>query len=89
MWLPDSIYARVPQFWLLMGLLFFAFGLYLGFDYDLIFVYLGTGVFCILRSLWIYKVRRAFRKIPFTTINKPIAAEPQAEQSPDSKPAAM
>ena len=90
MWLPDSIYARLPQFWLLMGLLFFAFGLYLGFDYELIFVYLGTGAFCVLRSLWTFKVRREFRKIPFTTINKvttinkPIVADADADQSPES-----
>jgi hypothetical protein len=84
MWLPESIYARVPQFWLLMGLLFFAFGLYLGFEYQLIFVYLATGTFCVLRSLWIYKIRREFKKIPFTTIHSQQTAAKQVEQSSDS-----
>ncbi len=76
MWLPDSIYDRVPQFWLLMGLLFFAFGLYLGFEFELIFVYLGLGVFCVGRSIWIYKIRAQYRKLTFTTIQ-------QAPQSVD------
>ena len=84
MWLPDSIYALVPQFWLLMGLLFFAFGLYLGFEYQLIFVYLATGSFCVLRSLWIYKIRREFRKIPFTTINSQQTATKQVDQASES-----
>ncbi len=86
MWLPDTVYARVPRFWLLMGLLFFAFGLYLGFEYDLIFVYLATGAFCVLRSLWIFKIRREFRKIPFKTINEPTSAETPADQSAESNP---
>ena len=89
MWLPDSIYSRVPQFWLLMGLLFFAFGLYLGFEYQLIFVYLGTGAFCVLRSLWIYRIRREFRKIPFTTIRNAAPSVKQANQSPDSSASTM
>lgn len=60
----------MPQFWLLIGLLFFAFGLYLGFEFELIFAYLGLGVFCILRSIWIYKIRAQFRKLKYTTIEQ-------------------
>ena len=84
MWLPDTVYARVPRFWLLMGLMFFAFGLYLGFEYDLIFVYLATGAFCVLRSLWIFKIRREFKKIPFKTIDEPTSAETPADQSAET-----
>ena len=61
MWLPSPIYERVPQFWLLLGLLFFAFGLYLGFDFNLIFVYLGIGLLCIGRSAWIFQARHLQR----------------------------
>jgi len=65
MWLPSPIYERIPQFWLLMGLMFFAFGLYLGFDYQLIFAYLALGVMCVGRSLWIFQARRLFRTKAF------------------------
>jgi len=34
--------------WVLLGLLFNAAGLYLGFDYSLSFVYLAVGWFCIV-----------------------------------------
>jgi len=57
MWLPTPVYERVPQFWLLLGLLFFAFGLYLGFEFGIIFVYLGIGIACIVRSAWIFQAR--------------------------------
>ena len=61
MWLPASIYERVPQFWLLLGLLFFAFGLYLGFEFELIFAYLALGVLCIAYSAWVFHTRRKHR----------------------------
>ena len=61
MWLPTPIYKRVPQFWLLLGLLFFAFGLYLGFEFNLIFIYLGIGILCIGRSTWIFQTRHRLR----------------------------
>lgn len=65
MWLPSSIYERIPQFWLLMGLMFFAFGLYLGFEYQLIFAYLALGVLYVGRSLWIFQTRKLFRSKAF------------------------
>ena len=61
MWLPSSIYERVPQFWMLIGLMIFAYGLYLGFDYQLIFAYLVLGFLCVGRSLWIFQARRSYR----------------------------
>ena len=64
MWLPSPVYERVPQFWLLMGLLFLAFGLYLGFEFQLIFVYLGLGALCIGRSAWVFVTRFKFRADP-------------------------
>lgn len=44
--LISDIFERLPQVWVLLGLLFFATGLYLGFDYSLVFVYLGLGIVC-------------------------------------------
>ena len=61
MWLPTPIYERVPDFWILLGLLFFSLGLYIGFDFELIFLYLAMGVGCILRGIWIYSVRFRYR----------------------------
>jgi len=61
MWLRSSIYERVPQFWMLIGLAFFAFGLYLGFEYQLIFVYFAVGALSVGRSLWIFSARRLYR----------------------------
>ena len=61
MWLPTPIYERIPDFWILMGLLFFSLGLYIGFDFDLIFMYLAVGVGCILRGAWVYSMRLRYR----------------------------
>ena len=57
MWLPTPIYERIPQFWLLLGLLFMTSGIYLGFDYSLSFVYFGVGFTCCGWSLWIFSMR--------------------------------
>ena len=62
MWLPTPVYERVPQFWLLLGLLFMSSGTYLGFDYSLSFVYFGVGFVCCIWSLWIFSMRLASRK---------------------------
>jgi hypothetical protein len=37
---------RAPLVWILVGLLFNATGLYLGFDYGYVFAYLAVGGFC-------------------------------------------
>lgn len=62
MWLPTPIYERVPQFWLLLGILFMSSGTYLGFDYSLSFVYFGVGFICCLWSLWIFSMRLSTRR---------------------------
>jgi len=62
MWLPTPIYERIPQFWLLLGLLFMSSGTYLGFDYSLSFLYFGVGFACSIWSLWIFSVRAHARR---------------------------
>ena len=62
MWLPTPIYERIPQFWLLIGLLFMSSGTYLGFDYHLSFVYFGVGFGCCVWSLWIFSMRLRARQ---------------------------
>jgi len=64
MWIPTPIYERIPQFWVLISLLFMSSGLYLGFDYKLSFLYLGTGVFCFVWGLRIFVMRLIYRKAP-------------------------
>ena len=62
MWIPTPIYERIPQFYVLIGLLFMSSGLYLGFDFKLTFVYLGTGIFCFVWGLRIFLMRLVYRK---------------------------
>ena len=42
--LVSDLFERLPQVWVLLGLLFIAAGLYLGFDYSLVWVYFGIGL---------------------------------------------
>ena len=62
MLLPESVYNRIPQIWILMGLMFFACGLYLGFEYKMVFAYLGMGAVSVLRGIWIYNARSEVQK---------------------------
>ena len=62
MLLPESVYNRIPQIWILMGLMFFTCGLYLGFEYKMIFAYLGMGAVSVLRGIWIYNARSEVQK---------------------------
>ena len=61
MWLPTPIYQRIPAFWLVMGTLFLMLGLYIGFHFALIYVYLGLGVVCIVRGIWVHLIRQRYR----------------------------
>ena len=84
MWLPTPVYERIPQFWLLLGLLFMSSGTYLGFDYSLSFVYFGAGFACSIWSLWVFsmrlKARRDQRQHPILEKpeDQPASAEPAA-----------
>ena len=90
MWLPTPIYERVPQFWLLLGLLFISSGVYLGFDYRLSFAYVFVGAICIAWSVTILIRRSHFRNKPFQTMvgdeePAPPAEQGQAEQAPSGQ----
>ncbi len=61
MWIPTPIYERIPRFYILAGLLFMASCLYLGFDFRLTYVYLGTGIFCFIWGLRIFAKRLSYR----------------------------
>ncbi len=62
MFLPESIYNRIPQVWILMGLMFFSCGLYLGFEYKMIWIYLVMGTISLLRGIWVYNVRSEIQR---------------------------
>lgn len=62
MWLPTPIYEKVPQFWLLLGLLFLVLGLYIGFGFEVIYFYLALGILCTFRGFWIRLLRLRFRE---------------------------
>jgi len=61
MWLPTPLYERLPLGWGLCGALFITLGLYIGFHYEWIYFYLSVGVFCLVRAVWVYRLRRHHR----------------------------
>jgi len=52
--LTSDIFERLPQVWVLVGLLIIATGLYLGFEYSIVFVYFGIGVLSFLYGAVLY-----------------------------------
>lgn len=52
--LTANIFERLPQAWVLVGLLIITTGVYLGFDYSFVFVYLGVGVLCFLYGVGLF-----------------------------------
>lgn len=59
------VFERLPMVWFLLGLLFNAGGLYLGFDHGLAFVYLFVGWGCCAYGIAVYVLQRMER--PKTT----------------------
>ena len=62
MLLPDNIYRRIPQFWMLICILFLLLGASAGSDVDFLPAYFALGVLCIARSIWIYQARWQFHR---------------------------
>lgn len=93
MWLPIPIYERMPQVWLLLGLMLMYSGIYLTFDYTLSYLYSGAGFICAAWGVWIFSRRVAARKKAATQASVPLAAatdaqteQPQPEQKqPEQK----
>lgn len=61
MWIPTPVYERIPQFWFLLGLLFIANGLYIGFDFAASFVYGAIGLICCAYGVGIEVMRTRYR----------------------------
>ena len=61
--LPKPVYERIPQFYFLVGLLFMANGLYLGFEFVLAFYYIGFGLICCCSGVAIFFTRMQHRQL--------------------------
>ena len=44
MWLPKLFYERAPHYWLFIGLLLIIVGMYLGFEVNRVYLYVGVGL---------------------------------------------
>lgn len=55
--IPTPLYERLPQFWLLLGLLFMSTGTWLGFDYAATFIYFAIGIACVFWSFCVVALR--------------------------------
>ena len=65
------VQERVPLVWILVGLLFNAAGLYLGFEFGLTFVYMIVGWFCCAfgMALLIFRLREQPRTTAQTRLS--------------------
>lgn len=61
MWIPTPIYERIPQFMLLIGVVFIASAIYLGFSYSMSYFYFGVGVSCCFWGLVVLVTRQHHR----------------------------
>jgi len=80
--LPTPIYERLPQFWLLLGILFMASGTFLGFDFGLTFVYFSVGFLCCMWSMWVFTMRLRNRNAPQQTQHQAEPAEQHSSNDP-------
>lgn len=87
MWLPTPIYERVPQFWFLLGLLFIATGLYLGFEFALSFWYIAIGLSGCAYGAGIFLVRLRHRRTPQSVGQSSAPADHGRAQPVHSEPA--
>jgi hypothetical protein len=62
MWLPASIYQRIPQFWMLVGVLFISSAVYMGLNYRYSVAYLGLGLLSVVWSGCVMLLRSGRRK---------------------------
>jgi len=66
MWLPKSIYERIPQFHVLAGLLLITDGLYLGSEVSYLYLYsyfyIGVGAAILTYGVGLFILRENYRK---------------------------
>jgi len=64
MWLPNPVYERISQFWLFLGLMFIASGVYLGPEFSVSRLYFAVGFGCIVWSVCVFVMRSRHRINP-------------------------
>ncbi len=80
MQIPSFIQDRLPQFWLLLGLLFLATGTYLGFDYPVTFLYFAVGIVCIFWSFCIVVLRPRKPEYTWTEPESVVDRSPSSDE---------
>lgn len=95
-----TVFERLPMVWILLGLLFNAAGLYLGFEYSLAFGYFIVGWICCAYGVTVFFLQRgespvrseATRLSPNfisagATAMMPVASHLQDRQATEQSPA--
>ncbi|NOX68218.1 MAG: hypothetical protein GXP15_03455 [Gammaproteobacteria bacterium] len=62
MWLPESLYEKIPQFWFFAGLFLIFAGLYVGFAFGPTIWYLVLGIVCCLCGIGLFMMRQRYRQ---------------------------
>ena len=72
MWLPSPIYEKAPHYWLLLGLLLIVLGVYLGFQVESSYMYLGvtSGLASCAWSVRTYWQRSSHRERPARVVSQ-------------------
>lgn len=83
MWLAKSAFGHIAQFYVLIGLLFVAGALYLGFDFQLAFCYIGFGVISFAFGVDIFMTRAQHRSAN-PTVHAAISKGDEPESSEES-----
>ena len=86
MWLPTPFYEKAPHYWLVLGLLFIVFGVYLGLAAQSAYLYIGIflGIGCCAWSLRVFKIRaRSKQSRAPEPVATPITAAPEVSDVPE------
>ena len=62
MWLPAPLYERLPIFWIVLGLLFIAGGLYIGLEFSPALGYITVGIACFFAGVTVAGIRAKYRR---------------------------
>lgn len=89
--LKSEFFERAPLVWLLLGLLMFSGGLYIGFEHPLTIFYMLVGLFCSLYGplLYVFKVREGRARSSARPLSRDFISAgatvimPAAKQDPD------
>jgi len=81
--LPESVYKRLPQFWLLLGVLFLVTGVFLGTDYPVTYIYFALGIACVFWSFCIVALRPRKPEYSWT---EPASVADQSPGSDEEEP---